>query len=48
MSIITEEDFKDLQRKVVRMKSDILFEEPCPIYEGDSEDWDDFWYGEDE
>ena len=40
-------DFIDgLLKKVTRMKADILFEEPCPIYEADEEDWDDFWYNE--
>jgi hypothetical protein len=40
-------DFIDgLLKRVTRMKADILFEEPCPIYEADEEDWDDFWYNE--
>ena len=30
------------------MKADVLFEEPCPIYEANEEDWDDFWYNYDE
>jgi hypothetical protein len=29
------------------MKNDTLFEEPCPIYEADVDDWEDFWYNED-
>ena len=41
-------DFIDgLLKRVIKMKADILFEEPCPIYEADEadeEDWDDFWY----
>lgn len=40
-------DFIDgLLKRVNRMKADILFEEPCPIYEADEEDWDDFWHNE--
>ena len=35
-----------LQERALRMKVDILMEEPCPIYEGDSDDWANFW-GED-
>lgn len=42
-----ETDLKELQQKALRMKTDILMEEPCPIYEADEEDWDDFWYNED-
>ncbi len=30
-----------------RMKNDVLMEEPCPIYEADESDWEDFWYGPD-
>lgn len=40
-------DYKELQKRCARMKADILFEEPCPIYEADEDDWDDFWYNED-
>ena len=41
-------DFIDeLIEKAIRMKTDILMEEPCPIYDGDAEDWEDFWYNED-
>lgn len=42
-----ETDLKELQQRALRMKTDILMEEPCPIYEADEEDWDDFWYNED-
>ena len=37
----------DLNEKVKRMKTDILMEEPCPIYEAVEGDWEDFWYNED-
>jgi len=47
MSIDTE-DLKKLVEKAHRMKVDMLFEEPCPIYEADEKDWEDFWYGSDE
>jgi len=47
MSIDTE-DLKKLAKKAHRMKVDMLFEEPCPIYEADEKDWEDFWYGSDE
>ena len=46
MSLDTE-DLKRLAQKAHRMKMDVLFEEPCPIYEADEEDWEDFWYNED-
>jgi hypothetical protein len=46
MSIDTE-DLKRLMERARRMKNDVLMEEPCPIYEADEEDWDDFWYNED-
>lgn len=42
-----ETDLKELQQRALRMKTDILMEEPCPIYEADEEDWEDFWYNED-
>jgi|TARA_Y100000289_G_C3807183_1_gene91961 hypothetical protein len=42
-----EEDLKQLSQKAKEMKNRILMEEPCPIYEGDAEDWEDFWYNED-
>ena len=42
-----EEDLKQLSLKAKQMKNRILMEEPCPIYEGDAEDWEDFWYNED-
>ncbi|AOV61595.1 hypothetical protein BOW92_gp122 [Synechococcus phage S-WAM1] len=38
-------DLKKLQERALRMKNDILMEEPCPIYEADADDWEDFWYG---
>lgn len=44
---MNEEDLKELSKRARRMKSDILFEEPCPIYEADEADWEDFWYNED-
>jgi hypothetical protein len=44
---MNEEDIKELQQLALRMKTDILMEEPCPIYEADEDDWDDFWYNED-
>ena len=44
---MTEQDFKEISTKAIRMKVDLLMEEPCPIYEADQEDWEDFWYGED-
>ncbi|UNH61292.1 hypothetical protein SSZBM1_175 [Synechococcus phage S-SZBM1] len=44
---MTEDDLKSLHEKVLRMKTDILMEEPCPIYEAAEEDWEDFWYNED-
>lgn len=41
-------DLSVLYERVMELKMRVLFEEPCPIYEGDSEeDWEDFWYGED-
>ena len=36
-----------LKARIARIKNDALMEEPCPIYEGDAEDWEDFWYNED-
>jgi len=44
---MTEEDFKKLQKRALKMKNDVLMEEPCPIYEADEDDWEDFWYNED-
>ena len=44
---MTEEDFKELQKKALKMKNDVLMEEHCPIYEADEDDWEDFWYNED-
>lgn len=42
-----DKDFKKLAMKALKMKTDILMEEPCPIYEADEKDWEDFWYNED-
>ena len=42
-----EEELKELTMKALKMKTDILMEEPCPIYEADESDWEDFWYNED-
>jgi len=44
---MNEEDIKELHQLTLRMKTDILMEEPCPIYDGNEEDWEDFWYNED-
>jgi hypothetical protein len=44
MSTLTDEDLCELQKRIARMKADILFEEPCPIYEAGEDEWDDFWY----
>ena len=45
MNLDTE--LKKLSEKARRMKVDMLFEEPCPIYEASEEEWEDFWYNED-
>lgn len=42
------EDLKKLAERALRMKTDILMEEPCPIYDATDSDWEDFWYGEEE
>ena len=44
---MSEEDYRELAELARKMKNDVLMEEPCPIYEGDEEDWDDFWYNND-
>ena len=44
---MTEEELKELATRALKMKTDILMEEPCPIYEADEDDWEDFWYNED-
>jgi len=44
---MTEEDYKVLQKRIIKIKNDVLMEEPCPIYEADEKDWEDFWYNED-
>ena len=41
-----DELLPELHERTLRMKTVILMEEPCPVYEGDAEDWADFWYGE--
>lgn len=40
-------ELKKLSDAAKKMKNDILMEEPCPIYEADEADWEDFWYNED-
>ena len=45
---MTEKDRKELQERIAIIKTRVLMEEPCPIYEGDESDWEDFWYGNDE
>lgn len=45
--LMEEEDYIELMEKALRMKVDVLMEEPCPIYESNEEDWEDFWYNED-
>ena len=40
---MTEEELKELAMKALKMKTNILMEEPCPIYEADEDDWEDFW-----
>jgi len=44
---MTEEELKELTMRALKMKNAILMEEPCPIYEADEDDWEDFWYNED-
>jgi len=44
---MTEDDYKVLQKRIIKIKNDILMEEPCPIYETNESDWEDFWYNED-
>jgi hypothetical protein len=34
---MTEEDYEKLQEKVKEMRMLLLFEEPCPLYEGDDD-----------
>jgi hypothetical protein len=47
-------DLKKFYKKILKMKNDVLMEEPCPLYEPEWEDvtvskkdWDDFWNNED-
>jgi hypothetical protein len=44
---MTEEQEKELRVRMMRVKIDLLMEEPCPIYEATGKDWEDFWYTED-
>ena len=46
--LMEDDDLKRLYEKCARAKADILFEEPCPIYEADENDLEDFWYGYDD
>ena len=36
---------KELRERIAKIKNDVLMQEPCPFYEADEWDWDDFWYG---
>jgi len=47
-------DLKILHKRINKMKTKTLMEEPCPLYEPEWEDvtdsqkdWEDFWYNED-
>ena len=47
-------DLKKFYKKILKIKNDVLMEEPCPFYEPEWEDvtdskkdWDDFWNNED-
>ena len=31
--LMTEEDYEQLQEKVKELRMELLFEEPCPLYE---------------
>ena len=42
-----EEDFKKLILKALKMKNDILMEEPCPIYENDIDNEENGWVDND-
>jgi len=46
--LMENDDLKKLHERCARMKADLLFEEPCPIYEADKHDWEDFWHNYDE
>lgn len=35
MNTLTDEDFKELNQRVLELKVSELFEEPCPFYEDD-------------
>jgi hypothetical protein len=35
---MTEEDLEGLYKRVLKLKMDELFEEPCPLYEDDEDD----------
>lgn len=43
-NLMNEDDYEDLKKRIARAKVDLLMEEPCPIYEAEEGDWDDFWY----
>ena len=40
---MTEEDYQKLQEKVQELKMKYLFEEPCPLYEDEEEEWSEFF-----
>ena len=47
-------DLDYLYEEILKMKNQVLMEEPCPLYEPEWEDvtdspkdWKDFWYNED-
>ena len=47
-------DLNQLYKEILKMKNTVLMEEPCPLYEPESEDatnspedWEDFWHNED-
>tara|TARA_B100000035_G_scaffold37413_1_gene28254 strand:- start:922 stop:1098 length:177 start_codon:yes stop_codon:yes gene_type:complete len=49
-----DKDYQLLHNRVLKMKIETMFEEPCPLYEPEWEDvthsakdWEDFWYNED-
>tara|TARA_S200002703_G_scaffold93513_1_gene80758 strand:- start:417 stop:557 length:141 start_codon:yes stop_codon:yes gene_type:complete len=42
---MNKQDIKELHERINRIKVKVLMEEPCPIYEADEKDWEDFWYG---
>ena len=47
-------DLDYLYEEILKMKNQVLMEEPCPLYEPEWEDvtnsakdWEDFWHNED-